>query len=117
MSFAKKYAAKTLGVMDYKGLWDASANNPTITSSNGDKGDYYIVSVAGNTTIDGISDWKPSDWIIFSGTNWQKVDNSERVTSVNGQIGDIIIDQAGELDGGQADTVYGGNGTFSGGSA
>jgi len=91
MSFAKKYASKTLGVIDYKGLWDASTNTPVISSLTGDKGDYYVVSVAGNTTIDAISDWKPGDWVIFSGTSWQKIDNSDEVTSVAGRTGDVVL--------------------------
>jgi hypothetical protein len=119
MSFAKNYANKQLGVLQYKGTWDASSNNPVITSSFGDKGDYYIVSVAGTTAVDNLNDWQPGDWIVFSGENWQKLDNSDRVTSVNGQIGDVIIEQniVGEVDGGQANTVYGGNIILMGGSA
>lgn len=77
MSFAKNYAANRLGVLDYKGPWNASTNTPTLTNGTGDKGDYYVVSVAGSTALDGNSDWKPGDWVIFSGSGWQKIDNSE----------------------------------------
>lgn len=61
----------------YKGIWNATSNAPAIVSSVGTTGDYYIVGVAGATTIDGISDWAVNDWVIFSGTTWQKIDNSE----------------------------------------
>lgn len=81
MSFAKKYASSKLGVLDYKGAWDASTNTPEIVSSVGDKGDYYVVSVAGTTSIDGETDWQPGDWVLFSGTAWQKVDNSQHDTT------------------------------------
>lgn len=117
MSFAKKYATSQLGVLEYKGTWNANSNYPSLTSSVGDKGDYYIVSVAGAAPLNGITDWQPGDWVIFSGTEWQKLDNSESVTSVNGQTGNVVIDQIGELDGGEAHTLYGGNGVFSGGGA
>jgi hypothetical protein len=63
--------------LNFKGTWDALTNNPTLTSSVGVGGDYYIVSIAGNTNLNGITDWQVGDWAIFeSATNmWQKVDN------------------------------------------
>lgn len=63
--------------LNYKGTWDANANSPILTSGSGTKGDYYIVSIAGNTNLDGITDWNIDDWAIFNGTVWQKIDNSE----------------------------------------
>lgn len=65
--------------LTYKGAWDANTNNPTLTSSVGTGGDYYIVSIAGNTNLNGIIDWQVGDWAIFeSATNmWQKVDNHD----------------------------------------
>jgi len=67
------------GSLNYKGTWDAAANNPTLTSSVGTKGDYYVVSVSGSTNLNGITDWVVSDWCVFNGSVWQKVDNSEVV--------------------------------------
>jgi len=87
MSFAKKYATSQLGVLEYKGVWNASTNTPQITSSVGDKGDYYIVSIAGNTNLNGITDWQPGDWVLFSGSEWQKLDNSD--SSLEGRVNDI----------------------------
>ena len=63
--------------LTYKGLWDASTNNPTLTSSVGVAGDFYIVSVAGTTNLNGITDWQVSDWAIFEGSVWQKIDNHD----------------------------------------
>jgi trimeric autotransporter adhesin len=65
------------GGVIYSGTWDAATNDPTLTSGVGTKGEYYVVSVAGSTNLDGITDWKIGDWAIFNGTVWQKVDNSE----------------------------------------
>jgi hypothetical protein len=67
----------TFGAVNYVGTWDAATNSPTITSSSGNKGDYYVVNVPGNTTIDLISDWEVRDWIVFNGFKWEKVDNSD----------------------------------------
>ena len=65
------------GALVYQGTWNASTNTPTLASGVGTKGDYYVVSVAGSTNLDGITDWQVNDWAVFNGTVWQKVDNSE----------------------------------------
>jgi hypothetical protein len=66
-----------LGALSYQGTWDASTNTPTLTSSVGTKGYYYVVSVAGNTNLNGITDWLVGDWAVYNGTVWQKVDNTD----------------------------------------
>jgi hypothetical protein len=78
------------GVM-YEGTWNASTNTPTIVSSVGSKGDYYIVATAGNTNINGITSWSVGDWIIFNGSTWDKVDNTDAVSSVNGYTGAVSL--------------------------
>jgi hypothetical protein len=83
--------AAVLGALSYQGTWDASTNTPTLTSSIGTKGYYYVVSVAGNTNLNGITDWLVGDWAVYNGTVWQKVDNTETVTSVNGQTGAVVL--------------------------
>jgi hypothetical protein len=66
------------GGLTYSGTWDASSNSPFLQSGVGTSGEYYIVGVAGNTDLDGITDWNIGDWAIFSNTGvWQKIDNSE----------------------------------------
>ena len=72
-----------LGALVYQGTWDASANNPTLTSSVGTKGNYYVVSVAGTTTLNGISSWSVGDWAVFNGSVWQKVDGGTSESFVN----------------------------------
>lgn len=67
------------GSVKYVGTWDAATNTPTLTSGVGNQGNYYVVSVPGNTNLDGITDWQAGDWAIFNGTVWEKVDNSEVV--------------------------------------
>ena len=67
----------------YQGTWNASTNTPTITSSVGTPGYYYVVSVAGNTTINGVSGWNVGDWIIFENSVWQKIPGSTSESFTN----------------------------------
>jgi hypothetical protein len=69
--------AAVIGALSYQGTWNASTNTPTLTSSTGTKGYYYVVSVAGNTNLDGVTDWQIGDWAVYNGTVWQKVDNTD----------------------------------------
>ena len=65
------------GTLTYQGTWNANTNSPPLTSSVGTLNNYYVVSTAGSTNLDGITDWGVGDWAIFNGTVWQKIDNSE----------------------------------------
>jgi hypothetical protein len=78
------------GVM-YQGTWNASTNSPSLASSVGTKGYYYVVSVAGSTNLNGVTDWKLGDWAIYNGTTWEKVDNTDAVISVNGFVGAVVL--------------------------
>ena len=80
-----------IGALSYQGTWNASTNTPILASSTGTKGYYYVVSVAGSTNLDGITDWKIGDWAVYSGTAWQKIDNTDSVTSVNGYTGAVVL--------------------------
>jgi hypothetical protein len=62
-----------------------------LASGVGTAGNYYIVSVAGTTNLDGITDWQVGDWAIFQGSVWQKVDNTDAVVSVNGFTGAVSL--------------------------
>lgn len=83
--------ASFTGGLSYQGSWNASTNTPTLTSSVGVNGYYYIVSVAGSTNLNGITDWQVGDWAIYNGTVWQKIDQTNLVSSVNGQTGVVSI--------------------------
>jgi hypothetical protein len=83
--------AAVLGALNYQGTWNASTNTPTLTSSVGTKGYYYVVNVAGSTNLNGITDWVVGDWAVFNGSVWQKVDNTDAVTSVNGLTGTVVL--------------------------
>lgn len=80
------------GQLSYQGTWNASTNTPTLASGVGVQNHYYVVSVAGTTNLDGITDWQVNDWALFNGSVWQKIDQSDLVVSVNGQTGVVVLD-------------------------
>jgi len=72
-----------IGALNYKGTWNADTNTPTLASGVGVKGDYYVVSVAGTTDLDGTDFWGVGDWAVFNGAIWQRVEGgSETDTDV-----------------------------------
>ena len=83
--------AQVAGGLSYQGTWNASTNTPTLASGVGVNGYYYITATAGSTNLDGITDWQIGDWLMFNGTVWQKIDQSNLVTSVNGQTGAVSL--------------------------
>jgi hypothetical protein len=82
--------------LTYTGTWDA-ANNITapqgvpLVSSIGTNGEFYIVTVAGNTQLNGQPVtpttppyWNVGDWVVFVENGaagvWQKIDNTSVLT-------------------------------------
>ena len=98
-----------LGDLNYQGTWNASTNSPTLTSSVGTKGYYYVVSVAGSTNLDGITDWQIGDWAVYNGSAWQKIDNTDAVTSVNSKTGTVVLTYS-DITSGVVPVVNGGTG-------
>lgn len=80
------------GIPAFQGTWDANTNTPTLASSTGTAGHFYKVTVAGTTTLDGISSWAVGDEAIFNGSVWQKIPGASAVSSVNGQTGVVTLD-------------------------
>lgn len=64
----------------YIGKWNATTNVPTLVSGVGTAGYWYEVGTAGNTTIDGYTNWSVDDYIWFdtsvTPSTWRKIDNS-----------------------------------------
>jgi hypothetical protein len=79
------------GGLSYQGTWNASTNTPTLASSTGTSNYYYVVSVSGSTDLNGITDWVTGDWAIYNGTAWQKIDQTNLVTSVAGRTGAVSL--------------------------
>jgi hypothetical protein len=77
------------GTVTYKGTWSAATNTPTLTNppSAITNGNYYVVSAAG-TQFSLV--FNIGDWIISNGTAWEKVDNTDAVSSVFGRTGAVV---------------------------
>ena len=103
--------ASITGSLTYQGTWNATTNSPALSSGAGTLGYYYVVSVAGATTLDGISDWKINDWAVYNGTTWEKVDNSDLVASVFGRTGTVTA-AASDYDASQVDNDSGVAGVY-----
>lgn len=69
--------------LTYAGTWNASTNTPTLVSSVGVTNTYYIVSVAGNTNLNGITNWNVGDWAIFNGSVWDRIAGGSTETFSN----------------------------------
>lgn len=91
--------SSVIGTLSYQGGWNASTNVPALVSSVGTNGYYYVVTTAGSTNLNGITDWAIGDWAIFNGTAWQKIDQTNTVTSVNGQTGAVSVGTVTSVDG------------------
>ena len=88
--------ANALGALNYKGTWDAATNTPTLASGVGTQGDYYVVSVAGTTDLDGITNWGVGDWAAFNGSVWQRVEGGADGNFVNLDVtGTAIVENLG----------------------
>ncbi|GHZ69300.1 tail fiber protein [Vibrio cholerae] len=83
------------GVID-RGAWDASAGLfPTPTTSPIERSDWYRISVSG-VMSDGVQpdvEVKVSDNLYWDRQNgvWYKIDNTDKVNSVNGKEGDVVL--------------------------
>jgi hypothetical protein len=69
------------GALVPKGTWNATTNltfpaNTALVSSTGTVGNFYVVSVAGTTTLDGIAAWNVGDMLFFANGVWNKIDNA-----------------------------------------
>jgi len=86
-AYASALTAQTYatGVLRYMGAFDASTGS---FPANPTKGDFWKISVAG--TVGGV-DLAVGDQIVYSGTGWDKIDNTETVTAVAGRVGNVVI--------------------------
>ena len=105
--------AALLGAVNYQGTWDASTDTPTLPDPTTSKGYYYVVSTAGTQFG---NDYAVGDWAISDGVAWGKVEAQDAVSSVNGQVGTVVLTAAsvGALD--STGGALSGNLTFTGGA-
>lgn len=84
--WAEKAQQSATGSLVYKGVWDATTAFPSSPAL----GEYYKVSVAGAEATAPYT-YNVGDAIIYNGTSWDLVDNSDIITSVDGQIGTVDL--------------------------
>lgn len=82
------YSQLPESAMEFKGTWNANTNTPTLVNGTGDIGDFYIVSVAGESLG---QTFKINDRVVYDGSLWVKLSGGE-VTSVNGKTGAVSLD-------------------------
>ena len=102
-----------LGQLEYIGTWNATTGKAVSDTRplEGEvirayrKGDYYIVKTEGTklpdeTTITELDGLQIGDWIVYNGTTWDKIDNTDYIKSVAGispTNGDITIEEIVEV--------------------
>jgi hypothetical protein len=79
-------------VFEIKGNWDATLNSPALATSVGTEKDLYYVNVAGTTSLDSEDVWSKGDWVYFLNGVWNRADNVDAVSSVNGLAGVVVLD-------------------------
>jgi len=76
------------------GMWNANTNTPDLGTLTPNQGEAYQVSVAGSTSINGETNWKAKDLVVWDNSltgNWFKIDNTDDVISVNSQTGIVTL--------------------------
>lgn len=85
-------AQLTVSAIEYKGVWNASTNTPTLSDATGTTGDMYRVSVAGSQNLgSGVIAYEVGDYAIHNGTAFEKSDTTDAVSSVNGFTGAVNL--------------------------
>lgn len=76
------------------GFWNANTNTPDISALSLSDGEAYQVSVSGSTSLNGETNWKARDLVVWEdglAGNWFKIDNTDEVLSVNSQTGAVTL--------------------------
>lgn len=85
---SNKWVPRSVNGLSYQGTHSAALG--TEPSGTASPGDYYIINVSG--TINSES-YAVGDWISFNGTDWEKIPNSQAITSVFGRTGSIVASE------------------------
>ncbi len=73
-----KWKPRSVNGLSYQGAWDATTAQPSTSVP----GDYFIVSVADTP-------YEVGDWIVFNGTTFDRIDNSQMIVGVFGRTGAV----------------------------
>jgi hypothetical protein len=81
-------------IFTYLGAWNATTNTPTLADGIGTNKDQYIVSVPGTQNLgSGPQTFALGDYVIYNGSVWERIPNTDAVSSVAGKIGVVILDK------------------------
>ena len=81
-------------VMEYKGVYNAATNTPTLANGTGNTGDVYRVTVSG-AGVNSLN-FVVGDYVVYNGTSWEKQHSGgDNVVSVFGRAG-VISAQTGD---------------------
>lgn len=86
----------TEGGIRIVGYWNADTNTPDLSTITLEQGEAYQVSVGGTSNLNGYTEWNEFDlalWIDTIPGNWFRVVSTEKVLSVNGKKGEVVIDK------------------------
>ncbi|MCH5157522.1 MAG: hypothetical protein J1G02_06595 [Clostridiales bacterium] len=96
---SEKYLPDTiLGQLEYQGVFDPIRTTNQLVRNPARKGDYYIANNDGGFNPDGTicspkygndGSYQVGDWAVFNGESWDKIDNTDAVTMVNHQKGNV----------------------------
>lgn len=89
----EKYLPNSVkGCLQYQGEFYPSDGYPSELPI---KGQYWVANSSGS--ISGVR-FESKDWIVFNGTNWDKINNKEYIESINGQSGNNITISSDDVD-------------------
>lgn len=80
-------------LFEYKGVYNATTNTPTLVDGTGDAGDVYRVTVAGSQNLgSGSIAFAVGDYAIYNTAGvWEKSDTTDAVATVAGRTGDVTL--------------------------
>jgi hypothetical protein len=80
-------------LFEYKGVYNATTNSPTLVDGTGDAGDVYRVTVAGSQNLgSGSISFAVGDYAIYNTAGvWEKSDTTDAVSTVAGRTGDVTL--------------------------
>ena len=78
---ANDLGGNTIGDLDYQGTWNAATDIPALSLAVGQRGDVYLVAVAGDTPLGALRPWAVGDMIVSNGLSWVKGLPSSRFNS------------------------------------
>lgn len=83
--WAEMAANVSTGAMQYMGGWSAASGSYPPSPQNG-----WMYKVTSDGTVQGVA-YAVGDQIIYNGTGWDKIDNTDAVTSVAGRVGAVEL--------------------------